>query len=64
MALSFHCVREAIASKIIGLYHADGVLNPADILSKHWGYQQVWKLLRPLLSGRAIHLTFSNLRAS
>ena len=25
------------------------VRNPADILSKHWGYQQVWKLLKPLL---------------
>jgi hypothetical protein len=49
MALSFHRVREAIAAKIIGFYHVDGVLNPADILSKHWGYQQVWKLLRPLL---------------
>jgi hypothetical protein len=50
MALSFHRVREAIgAAKIIGFYHVNGVRNPADILSKHWGYQQVWKLLRPLL---------------
>jgi hypothetical protein len=49
MALSFHRVREAIAAKIIGFYHVDGVLNPTDILSKHWGYQQVWKLLRPSL---------------
>jgi hypothetical protein len=50
MALSFHrLVREAIAAKIIGFYQVDGVRNPADILSKHWGYQQVWKLLRPLL---------------
>jgi hypothetical protein len=49
MALSFHCVGEAIAAKIIGFYQDDGVRNPADILSKHWGYQQVWKLLRPLL---------------
>ena len=25
-------------------------MNPADILSKHWGYQQVWtSALRPLL---------------
>jgi hypothetical protein len=49
MALSFHRVREAIAAKIIAFYHVDGVRNPADILSKHWGYQQVWKLLRPLM---------------
>jgi hypothetical protein len=37
------------AKRTIGFYHVDGVLNPADFLSKHWGYQQVWKLLRPLL---------------
>jgi hypothetical protein len=49
MASSFHHVCEAIAAKIIGFYHVDGVRNPTDILSKHWGYQQVWKLLRPLL---------------
>ena len=48
-ALSFHRVREAIAGKIIGFYHIAGEHNPADILSKHWGYQQVWKLLKPLL---------------
>jgi hypothetical protein len=49
VALSFHRVREAIAAKIVGFYHVDGERNPADILSKHWGYQQVWKLLRTLM---------------
>ena len=29
--------------------HIPGVQNPADILSKHWGYQQVWKTLQPIL---------------
>jgi hypothetical protein len=29
--------------------HIPGALNPADILSKHWDYASVWKLLRPLL---------------
>lgn len=48
-ALSFHRVREAVAAKIIGFYFIEGENNPADILSKHWGYQQVWKLLCPLL---------------
>ena len=48
-ALSFHCVREAVAAKIIGFYFIEGEDNPVDILSKHWGYQQVWKLSRPLL---------------
>jgi hypothetical protein len=49
MALSYHHVREAIAAKVLMFYHLPGVANPADILSKHWGYQQVWHLLQPLL---------------
>jgi hypothetical protein len=36
--LSFHRVREAIASGILGFYFLPGADNPADILSKHWGY--------------------------
>ena len=48
-ALSFHRVREAIAGAIVGFYHINGDENPADILSKHWGYRQIWKLLQPLL---------------
>jgi hypothetical protein len=48
-ALSFHRVREAIAAKIIDFYHIDSPANPADVLSKHWGYQQVWQLLQPIL---------------
>ena len=52
MALSFHCIREAITAKIIGFYHIPGESNPTNILSKHWGYQQVWKLLSPLLFWR------------
>ena len=40
-ALSFHRVREAVAAKIIRFYFIAGENNPADILSKHWGYQQV-----------------------
>ena len=48
-ALSFHRVREAVASKIIELHHIPGQSNPADILTKHWGYQQIWHLLGPLM---------------
>ena len=51
-AMSFHRVREAaIVNKIIGFYHIPREDNPANILSKYWGYQhQVWKrLLQPLL---------------
>ena len=49
VALSFHRVREAIAAKIIGYHFINGNINPADILSKHWGHAQVWSILQPLL---------------
>ena len=26
-----------------------GPSNPADILTKHWGYQQIWHLLKPIM---------------
>jgi hypothetical protein len=48
-ALSFHKVREAIASKVLAYYHLDGEFNPSDILSKHWAYGQVWQLMQLLL---------------
>ena len=48
-ALSYHRVREMIAAKILGYYWIDGKMNPADVVSKHWGHQQVWHLLKPLL---------------
>jgi hypothetical protein len=46
-ALSYHWVREMIAAKVLGYYWINGKSNPADIVSKHWGYQQVWTLLKP-----------------
>jgi len=48
-ALSFHRVHEAVASRYVSFTFIDGEYNPADILSKHWGYQQVWKILKPIL---------------
>ena len=47
--LSFHHVREIIASKIVNFIHIPGKTNPADILSKHWGYTQIWDVLKPIL---------------
>jgi hypothetical protein len=47
--LSFHRVREAIASGIVGFYFIPGELNPADILSKHTGYTQIRERLKSLL---------------
>ncbi|CAJ1935495.1 unnamed protein product [Cylindrotheca closterium] len=49
VALSFHRVREAVACNMLSFIHIDGVLNPADILSKHRGHQQIWPLLRTLM---------------
>ena len=34
---------------MMGFYHIPGENNPADILSKHWGFATVWPLLKPLL---------------
>ena len=47
--LSFHRVREAIAAGIVTFQFIPGHLNPADILSKHWGYSQIWNRLKALL---------------
>ena len=44
--LSFHRVQEAIASGMIRFYFIPGDTNPADILSKHWGYAQIWPQLK------------------
>jgi hypothetical protein len=46
--LLFHRVREADASRMIGFYFIAGNLKPADILSKHWGYAQIWPQLKAL----------------
>jgi hypothetical protein len=47
--LAYHRVREAVASDMLDFHHIPGENNPADILSKHWGFQQVWPLLKSIL---------------
>ncbi len=49
LALAYHKVREAQAANIIGFYHIDGDKNPADIMPKIWGYQQVYPQFTALL---------------
>ena len=49
IALLLHSVREAIAAGVIQFRFLVGKDNPADILPKHWGYQQIWKILQPIL---------------
>ena len=55
--LSFHRVREAMASGNYVFSHIAGENNPADILSKHWGYRSIWHMLKTLLfvSGETIN---------
>jgi hypothetical protein len=31
------------------LTYLPGKFNPVDILSKHWGYQTIWPILKPIL---------------
>ena len=47
--LSYHRVREDIASGLIQFHVIPGESNPAYIVSNHWGYAKVWQPLRPLL---------------
>ena len=42
-ALSCHRVREAIAAGVYDFYHLEGIKNPADMLSKHWGHNDAWR---------------------
>jgi hypothetical protein len=48
-ALSYHRVREAIAAGMVNFYWIDDKSYPADIVSKHWAYPQVWHMLQPIL---------------
>jgi hypothetical protein len=47
--LSYHRVRECIASGIIYFMHVEGRFNPSDILKKFFGWTKFWPLIQPLL---------------
>ena len=49
LMLSYHYVRENVAAGVIRFAYIRGEDNPADTLSKHWAYQAVWPLIRPIL---------------
>ena len=51
-ALSYHYVREAVAAGIISFHHMSGEINPADILTKHWAYSQIWPTLQAVMFWR------------
>ena len=47
--LCYHRVRESIAAGIIKFIFIESELNPADILTKLWGYQQIKTKLKEML---------------
>ena len=51
-ALSYHRVRECVASDILRIYHIAGTENPADVLTKFLPYPAFWHLIQPLLFWR------------
>jgi hypothetical protein len=48
-ALSYHRVREAIASDALWFFHIPGKVNPADVLTKFCGHSVFWPLIKPCL---------------
>jgi len=49
LMLSYHYVREALATGEYVYSFINGKLNPSDILSKHWAHKDVWPLIKTLL---------------
>ena len=41
--LSFHFVRSILSQQYINLMHIKSEYNCSDLLTKHWGYNVVWK---------------------
>jgi hypothetical protein len=48
-ALAYHFTREAIATGMIRMFHIAGIDNPADCMTKFLGYQEWFRILRPVL---------------
>ena len=49
LMLSYQYVREALASGSYIYAFVKEDANPSDVLSKHWGHQAVWPLLKPIV---------------
>jgi len=49
LMLSYHYVREALATGEYVYAFVNGKDNPSDILSKHWSHAAVWPLIKPIL---------------
>jgi hypothetical protein len=42
------------------MFHLPGESNPADIMSKHWGYRQVWSMLQAIRFYQGISIDLDN----
>jgi hypothetical protein len=51
-ALSYHRVREAVASNVLWFFHISGKENPSDVLTKFLGFCIFWPLIKPFLFWR------------
>ena len=47
--LSYHRVREAIASGILNLFHIPGAENPSDVMTKILSHPTMWKLTKQFM---------------
>lgn len=52
LMLSYHYLREALATGEYVYSFVNGKDNPSDILTKHWAHKDVWPMLRALLFWR------------
>ena len=55
LGLSYHYVREALATGECVYSFVNGKYNPSDVLSKHWCHNDVYPLLRPILFMSAVY---------
>ena len=61
--LSFHFVRSILSQQYINLMHIKSEYNCSDLLTKHWGYNVVWKhILQPLFhyAGNTANLMYDD----
>ena len=49
VALSFHRARESTSDKIANFLRMNVMVNPADVLTKHWSHHDIWPALKPIL---------------
>jgi len=49
LMLSYHYVREALATEQYLYSFVSGKNNPSDILSKHWSHSDVYPTIKPIL---------------